>query len=176
MADPKRPTTPRPLLPGSPEVEEGYYDLEEHERNQMHVAMLAHEDAVALWYRALTLYRRAALLNWSISKDDFAELVQSQLLGLGVSSMKAALDMLMAGYYSLAFAVIRHMLESFVQFVYVIYESKAARQWSKPKGGFVLAPNTPRMAVMCETIQAKDEVKGTRLHTLLMKSVIRGSS
>src|SRR5262249_51744258 len=103
MAEPKRPTTPRPLLTGPLAVEEGYYDLEEHERNQKGVAMHPHADAVALWYRALTLYRRAALLNWSLSAGDTAELVRAQLILLGVSSMKTSLDLLLSGYYSLAF-------------------------------------------------------------------------
>src|SRR3954469_3511541 len=90
MTEPKRPTTPRPLLAGPPEVEEGYYDLEECERNQMWVAMTKHPDAVTLWYRALTQYRRAMLGGWTFTeKPDTEELaakgLQMQLLGLGVS-------------------------------------------------------------------------------------------
>src|SRR5688572_30795858 len=98
MTEPKRPTTPRPLLKNTPEVEEGYYDLEEHERNQMHVAIRAHKDAVALWYRALTQYRRAMLGRWKFTgaEPGSVELtamgLQMQLLGLGVSAAKSSLD------------------------------------------------------------------------------------
>ena len=42
-----------------------------------------------------------------------AVLVQLKLMNLTVSSMKAGLDALLAGYYSVAFGIIRHMLESF---------------------------------------------------------------
>jgi hypothetical protein len=50
MTEPKRPTRSRPLLTGLSEVEEGYFDLEEHERNQVLVALREHPDAVTLWY------------------------------------------------------------------------------------------------------------------------------
>src|SRR5688500_13416871 len=106
MPDPKRPTTLRPLLSGPPDVEEGYYDLEEHERNQMWEAMRRHADAVALWYRALTQYRRAMLGGWHFEDDQLGSVelaargLRMQLLGLGVSAAKSSLDDLLAGYYS----------------------------------------------------------------------------
>jgi hypothetical protein len=125
-----------------------------------------------LWYRALTLYRRATLLNWSIGvtdagEPDDAELIQMQLLGLGVSSMKAGLDMLLAGYYSVAFGIIRHMLESFVQFIYVIFKPKEARRWQRKAGGLRAQPKSPGMRDMCDAIQAAPEVQGERLHGLI---------
>src|SRR3954447_20876652 len=103
MAEPKRPTSPRPLFGGSPEIEEGYFDLEEHERNQMQVAIDAHEDAVALWYRALTQYRRAMLGTWEFTAEPgsielTAAGLQMQLLGLGICMAKSSFDDLLAGY------------------------------------------------------------------------------
>jgi hypothetical protein len=125
MAEPKRPTTLRPLLSGSPDIEEGHYDLEEHERNQMWVARQAHTDAVALWYRALTQYRRGLPGGWHFEDEQPGSVelaavgLRMQLLGLGVSAAKSSLDDLLAGYYSQAFGGIRHMLESFAQCLYV---------------------------------------------------------
>jgi hypothetical protein len=167
MTEPKRPTTPRPLLAGSPEIEEGYYDLEEHERNQMHVAMQAHQDAVALWYRSLTLYRRAMLGEWEFAgaEPGTVELaamgLRMQLLGLGVSAAKSSLDDLLAGYYSQAFGGIRHMLETFVQCLYVSFNPDESEYWYEQAGGIEAQVDPPSMKQMCQAIQAEPEFKFT---------------
>jgi hypothetical protein len=169
MADPKRITTPRPLLKGSPEVEEGYYDFEEHERNQMHVAMRAHKDAVALWYRALTQYRRAMLGGWTFTgaEPGTVELtamgLQMQLLGLGVSAAKSSLDDLLAGYYSQAFGGIRHMLETFVQCLYVRFNPDVSLRWYEQEGGIDAQEDPPSMKQMCQAIQAEPEFRLTKV-------------
>jgi hypothetical protein len=169
MADPKRPTTTRPLLNGPPEVEEGYYDLEEHERNQMHFAMRAHPEAVALWYRALTLYRRAMLGGWEFTgaEPGTVELaamgLQMQLLGLGVSAAKSSLDDLLAGYYSHAFGGIRHMLETFVQCLYVHFNPDESRRWYEQEGGIEAQEDPPSMMHMCQSIHAEPGFKFTKV-------------
>jgi hypothetical protein len=161
MADPKRPTTPRPLLTGPPEVEEGYYDLEEHERNQMLVAMSEHPDAVALWYRALTQYPRGMLGGWTFTgaEPGTVELaamgLQMQLLGLGVSAAKSSLDDLLAGYYSQAFGGIRHMLETYVQCFYVSINPDESELWYEQEGGIAAQVDPPSMKTMCQAIQAE---------------------
>jgi hypothetical protein len=169
MTYPKRPTTPRPLLSGSPEVEEGYYDLEEHERNQMLVAMSAHSDAVTLWYRALTQYRRAMLGRWTFtdaepgSVDLAAMGLQMQLLGLGVSAAKSSLDDLLAGYYSQAYGGIRHMLETFAQCLYVSLNQDESEHWYEQEGGIAAQEDPPSMKTMCQAIQAEPEFKFTKV-------------
>jgi len=152
---------------------EGYYDLETHERNQQNVAIHEHSDAVALWYRALTLYRRAILGEWTLtggepgSRELAAEGLQMQLLGLAVSSMKAGLDMILAGYYSMAFCVIRHMLETFVQCLYAGLEPDEARHWYEQPGGIDAQTDPPAMLLMCQRIQANPEIKGSELDGLI---------
>jgi hypothetical protein len=169
MTEPKRPTTPRPLLKNTPEVEEGYYDLEEHERNQMNVAIRAHKDAVALWYRALTQYRRAMLGRWKFTgaEPGSVELtamgLQMQLLGLGVSAAKSSLDDLLAGYYSQAFGGIRHMLETFVQCLYVSFNADESFRWYEQEGGIDEQVDPPSMKHMCQAIQAESEFKFTKV-------------
>jgi hypothetical protein len=169
MSDPKRPTTPRPLLNGSPEVEEGYYDLEEHERNQMFVGMSKHPDAVALWCRSLTQYRRAMLGGWMFTgaEPGTAELaamgLQMQLLGLGVSAAKSSLDDLLAGYYSQAFGGIRHMLETFVQCLYVSFNPDETEHWHEQEGGIAAQVDPPSMKTMCQAIQAEPRFRLTKV-------------
>jgi hypothetical protein len=175
MADPKRPTTPRPLLPAPPEVEEGYYDLEEHERNQMQVAMDAHPDAVALWYRALTQYRRAMLGGWTFTGAEPGTIelaamgLQMQLLGLGVSAAKSSLDDLLAGYYSQAFGGIRHMLETFVQCLYVSFHPDESEHWYEQEGGIAAQEDPPSMKTMCQAIQAEPSFRLTGVPGLMDK-------
>ena len=166
MTEPKRPTTPPPLLEGPPEAEEGYYDLEEHERNQSWVALEAHKDAAALWYRALTLYRRAMLGKWEFTAEPgtvelTASGLQMQLLGLEVSAAKSSLDDLLAGYYSQAFGGVRHMLEAFVQCLYVRFNSDEAYRWYEQEGGIAAQEDPPSMKQMCQSINAEPGFKGT---------------
>jgi hypothetical protein len=170
MPDPKRPTTLRPLLSGLPDVEEGYYDLEEHERSQMWVAMQRHTDAVALWYRALTQYRRAMLEEgWHFegAKPGTVELtsmgLRMQLLGLGVSAAKSGLDDLLAGYYSQAFGGIRHMLETFAQCLYVDLNPDESKHWYEQPGGIDAQIDPPKMKHVRQTIQAESGFAFTKV-------------
>lgn len=124
-----------PLLRGPDDVTEGYFELEELERNITLQAYLKHRDAATLWYRGLTLYRRGVLGEWDLS--EFAENqvllaaagLQSQLLGLGVSTAKSALDDHLAGYYSLAFSAIRHMVETFIIILYIQVKPEKYQLW-----------------------------------------------
>jgi hypothetical protein len=161
IGEPKRPTTPRPLLEGPPEVEEGYYDLEEHERNQMWVALREQQDAAALWYRALTQYRRAMLGNWTFAgmtpgTDELkAKNLQMRLLGLAVSPAKSSLDDLLAGYYSQAFGGIRFLLETFAQCCYLDFHPDETEHWYEQPGGIAAQVDPPSMQEMCRAIQAE---------------------
>jgi hypothetical protein len=87
-------------------------------------SMSHHQKEVHQWYRGLTLYFVAQYGKWDLSpmtpNDEFqARGVQMDLLGLGLSSAKVAIDTLLAGYYSVAFATIRHMTETVLQAFYL---------------------------------------------------------
>jgi len=158
------PEQPPPLLSGPDGVTEGYYELEALERNKTWEALRRHTEAASFWYRSLTLYRRAMLGQWDFSDvgEDKARLtvygLQSQLLGLGVSSAKAALDMLLAGYYSVAFASIRHMLETFVQYCYVAVKPEEANRWYTQSDGIEDQSKTPGCKHMIITIQQRPDL------------------
>src|SRR5688572_16188488 len=121
MVEPKQIVSRRPILVGPSEVQDGYHDLEECERNQMWDAVQKQTPAVILWYRALTLYRKEMYAGWDFSGYELGSMersvrvLQMQLLALGVSAAKSGQDDLLAGYYSQAYAAIRHLLETFVQ-------------------------------------------------------------
>ena len=105
-----------PLVFGSPEVVEGYYTLETLERNLKHEPVNRHPESVDLWYRLLTALYRAFTEDFRFSDgaDDklTALQVRAELLALSLTSSKAGLDLLLAGYYSPAYATIRHMIET----------------------------------------------------------------
>lgn len=153
------------MLYGSEEVVEGYYKLEEIERNVKFQAYRAHRDAVALWYRALSLYRRGIIGEWDFSQypDGSMELkvagLYSQLLGLGVSSAKSALDDLLAGYYSLAFAAIRHMVESYIAFLYVAVKPSEYELWYADDDENGISKKTPRCRYMIDELKNSEEMK-----------------
>lgn len=173
--EPRNLTTPPPLLTGSPEVEEGYYDLEEHERNQSWVALRAHNYEFSLWSRALTLYRRAMLGTWHFQNAEpgTVELtslgLRMQLLGLGVCAAKSSFDDLIAGYYSQAFAGIRHLLETFVQCMYVDFHPDQALLWYEQEGGVAAQVDPPSMKTMCQALKAEPTLSGTNVRLLLDK-------
>lgn len=153
-----------PLLHGPDETTEGYYQLEEIERAMAFEVLAIHREPVELWYRLLTLYYRGMKGEWDFSDaegDDVRLMVwglQSQLLGLGVSSAKAALDLLLAGYYSVAFAAIRHMLETFVQYSYVAVAPMEVVHWYEQPGGLEAQTQPPSCSRMVNAIKLHSQL------------------
>ena len=165
-----------PLVFGPADVVQGYYDLEVLERGQTLRAQRAHLAEVNLWYRGLTLYQRGMLGTWDFSRhvEEGASFemqgLRSQFLGLGVSSAKVALDALLAGYYSVAFAAIRHMVETFAQCAYVSVHPDQARLWYEQPGGLASQPDPPGMLPMVQAIQAHPSGRGGRLSAMMDKA------
>lgn len=131
-----------PLLFGPDDITGGYYELEDLERWFTLKALEEHRDAAALWYRGLTLFRSGMMGQWEYSRDEggrdhiIAWGIQAKALGLGVGSAKASLDLLLAGYYSMAYAGIRHMLESTVQVLYLAAFPLESPLWFGKPGHF----------------------------------------
>ena len=127
------PFIPWPLLPGGDEITEGYYELEFLERAQAAETLVDLRTPTELWYRGLVLYRRGLLgprIHWHDIPEHVPSLnIRIRLLTLGVTTTKAALDMLLVGYYSMAYAAIRHMFESAVQISYLGVKPEMAHRW-----------------------------------------------
>lgn len=139
------PKTPTGEVFGSKWLVWGYNELEEIQRRVRLEAMTQHQNETHLWYRALTLYYVAQAGIWDLSEipEDrkSARTVQMDLLGLGLSSAKVAIDTLLAGYYSPAYATIRHMLETVLQCFYLDAFPDRAYLWTTPS----TAENIKRM-------------------------------
>ena len=87
--------------------------------------------------------------------------LQGQLTALGVSSAKASLDTLLAGYYSIAFAAIRHMLEIRVQCLYVAVKPEETTRWYRHPEHSSARAESPKMFRMVEAVNADPRLADT---------------
>ena len=82
------------------------------------------------------------------------------LLTLSISSSKAALELLISGHYSIAFASIRHMFEISIQCLYLeAFPEQHPKWYSDPETPDRL-PDTPRVFQMCHELHAAFEHSG----------------
>ncbi len=132
------PDDPHPFFFGSDDVVEGYYELERIERNVGMDCICNHPTEARLWYYALTLYHRAMNKTWDFadsgrSAETINSLaVQVHLLGVNLGLAKSCFDNLLAGYYSAAYAIIRHMIETSMHNVYfALCPEEASDYWRK---------------------------------------------
>lgn len=127
---------PTPMLYGNPATVDGWCSLVEHERSTALEILGSYRVEVALWYRGLGLMLDGFPGEWLIPEEEptnQATMTRAHLLGLELSSAKAALDMTLAGYYSIAMASIRHMLEATAQSMYLMLFPDAHVDW-EPEG------------------------------------------
>lgn len=147
-----------PLLFGPPPLVDGYYQLEEAERHQGMNTITSHGKEVAVWYRLLSLHQEALLrgFHFDCPREQLeAHGLQMQLLGLGLTSSKAALDLLLVGYYSIGYAAIRHMIESWLFCRYVGSWPKTAQSFYAPKDGSERSPGRPPTRNIAERLAAQ---------------------
>src|SRR5215213_361898 len=100
------------------------------------------------------------------------------LASAAVASAKLTLDATLAGYYSQAFALIRHMLETWQQMAYVRLNEPAARQWFSPDG--VREPHQPNQNTIARGIRRFGKSDPMVLHNLgtvenLMRDLNQGA-
>ncbi|HEV2123760.1 MAG TPA: hypothetical protein VGW38_13430, partial [Chloroflexota bacterium] len=159
-----------PLLHGPSNIVDGYYRLETLERNWASEALSRHRNKATVWYWLISLHSRAMLsgFNFDCSKEELlSHTLRMQLLGLGLVSSKAALDTLLAGYYSVAYATIGHMIESALLCRYAEEFPQAARRFYRSRPG---EPSSPRPRPMTVVSKLKGRYKKTRRmkdHTLV---------
>jgi hypothetical protein len=131
----KPPQRDFPLVYGPSTTTLGYYELEETSRANAMETMTQHRRETALWYRALTLHLEVQKGKWTplawdgTEEQRHAKTAQIDLLALGLCSSKAALDMILAGYYSVGWAAIRHCMEVALHRQYLAHFPGTYRLW-----------------------------------------------
>lgn len=129
----------KPMLSGPSNLIAGYEAFHDQEGRYTQIALREMPDAAAIWYRYLTLFDhtlRGELESPSLELDDKHRAwdLRLRLASVACATAKLALDAALAGYYSQAFALLRHMLETWQQMVYVRFNPIAAELWFSPDG------------------------------------------
>jgi hypothetical protein len=129
------------VLPSSDEVIAGYRTLHTQEEIYNRKAIEAMPDAVKNWYGHLTLYDRVMRREYEWPKtepdDDYwSWKARLNLAIVAESTAKLVLDASLAGYYSQAYGMLRHMVETWEQMVYLrlIEEPGTGMRWFTPNG------------------------------------------
>lgn len=120
-----------PLPKGAPQWTQGYRAIDLSEQRVIEYALEHLGDYAELWYRLLDLYVQG-LRGVAVVDDERAQLsweARSQLLGLALGNSKAALDMVLSGYYSACYSLIRHLLETWEHVAYIRVEPASAKAW-----------------------------------------------
>jgi hypothetical protein len=128
----------RPMLLATSEVVDGYAQLEFAERIFTKGAIKKHRNEVSVWYQGLGLFLDGIRGFWDQAQDYLerdAYRICHEMIALEVGNAKVALDSILAGYYSIGFAAIRHLLESVAQCLYLLEFPHTANQWEEDKRG-----------------------------------------
>lgn len=129
----------KPVLRTSADIFSGYRRLHIQEAKYTDMALNVMPTETAVWYRYLTLLDQTMRREHEspFGPDSDAHVawgLRLSLMSAAAATAKLALDATLAGYYSQGFALIRHLLETWLQMVYVRLNERGARQWFSPDG------------------------------------------
>ncbi len=130
------------LLPSNPRLVvvthrrwmEPYHALEEGELSARLTATRAHPQGFTLWLRQIALFQSAFNRGYDWSQEPNREVRKAvafrlELLGLACGNAKLALDAALAGFYSGAMAIERHMLETWRRVAYARLSPEDVWRW-----------------------------------------------
>lgn len=134
----------RPLLNVPDERLVGYMALEREERQFTAHALTQHRELVLAWYQQLALFHEAIDMHGTRATSDarsVADVLQLRLIAASGGTAKLMLDATLAGYYSQALGLVRHLFETWIRLEYVRLNSGAADRWFVADDG--AAPRPP---------------------------------
>jgi hypothetical protein len=154
--DSSTPQACKPVLNAPMDVIAGYRTLHIQEAKYTGIALANMPAEIAVCHRYLTLFNRTMRkehISPSENQDDARTAwgLRLSLASAAASSAKLTLDATLAGYYSQAFALIRHMLETWQQMAYVRLNERAASQWFSPDG--IRNPQQPNQNTVIKGIR-----------------------
>ncbi|MDQ3411195.1 MAG: hypothetical protein M3509_03675, partial [Chloroflexota bacterium] len=137
------------VLPVGADVLAGYQYLHLQEAKYTMRAMEAMPEAVKNWYGYLSLYVDTIRGDYECPADEDSDGCTTRMLRLHFANgatvtSKMALDAVLAGHYSQAFGLMRHMLETWAQIANIRLNSAVAKQWMgnpDPGGAPVYEPS-----------------------------------
>lgn len=127
-----------PLMQGRPRLDvpyemlRGYLLLESDERFFTAVALQRHERFVHVWYTYLNLLREGILaIGDTLEAPDGSIRTQLALRFIAASggTVKLILDAGLAGYYTQAYGLVRHLFETWLRLEYIRLRPDEAGKW-----------------------------------------------
>lgn len=128
------------VLPAGANVLAGYQYLHLQEAKYTMQALEAMPEAVKNWYGYVSLYVDTMRGDYECPDDEDSYTCTARMLGLhfangAIITSKMALDAALAGHYSQAFGLMRHMLETWAQITNIRLNPAVAKQWMGNPGG-----------------------------------------
>lgn len=140
----------RPILNVSDELLNGYLILESEERRFTAFALQRHPELVTSWYELLTLFAEAIegvrQRRRPTGPETLADALRLRFLAASGGTAKLVLDATLAGYYTQAFSLIRHLFETWIRLEYVRHNPEAAGRWFESPDG--AKPQPPKESKM----------------------------
>lgn len=127
-----------PLADVAADIAEGYAEFDREETVYLHRALEAFPAEIETWYRALTLLNRSLrfagdpapfLLPTATHDDERAYQTKLRLAGVAAGTSKMALEAILVGRYGQAYALLRHIFETWRIMVYLGIHPEMARAW-----------------------------------------------
>lgn len=134
----------RQLLPVDEELLAGYLILEHEEPRYTTWAIARHADFVVVWYRFLNLLKAGVdNIGDAVPHPEFTTRTQLtyQLIASTAGTLKLILDAGLAGYYAQAYALVRHVFETWLRLEYITLRPEMAQKWFVGPNG--QAPQPP---------------------------------
>jgi hypothetical protein len=159
----------KPVLNAPMDVIAGYRTLHLQEAKYTGIALAQMPAEIAVWHRYLTLFDRTMRrehISPSVNQDDARTAwgLRLSLVSASAASAKLTLDAALAGYCSQAYALIRHMLETWLQMTYLRLNERAAQLWFSPDG--VRNPQQPNQNTITKGIRRFGKTDPVVLHNL----------
>lgn len=127
------------VLPVPPDVIAGYQHLHTNEEIFNRKAIEAMPEAVASWYGYLAIFVTILKPDHECPDQEDEQACTARMLRLhfaiaACGTSKIVLDLGLAGYYAQAYALMRHMFETWLQMVFLRLDPSVALAWMGTSG------------------------------------------
>lgn len=108
----------------------GYLAFCDEERHYTAIALREQEALVRIWYRLFNLYGQAALgIPVQPDEDNPAIPLSARFLAASGATSKLIFEAALAGHYTQAFMMVRHLFETWVRLAYLKFRPDMAEGW-----------------------------------------------
>lgn len=127
------------VLPVPPDVIAGYQHLHTNEEIFNRKAIQAMPEAVANWYGSLAIFVTILKPDYECPDQEDEQACTARMLRLhfaiaACGTSKIVLDLVLAGHYAQAYALLRNMFETWLQMVFLRLDPSVALAWMGTSG------------------------------------------